>query len=327
MSDEQALLAAIRAMPEEDTPRLAYADWLDEHRRSDQHEARAEFIRLGCRKAYKVQPRAVGAWLDANWQRLFPHALSARLPDDALPAGRPGRPAAFLDHPIRTGRRVDYLLPWRKTRFTVYAERLVVELWRGFATRFYAGSVRQFYFWAGLLAADDPLVVPYWLAPPMRVGRPLIDGAIRLAVSFGRGDLGPLIDHVECDDPHYVHAPGGRPEYAMARFLDEPLTSAQEKAAGSSALSANAMRTYFLEERARRELDRAGVRWMRRHRGECWIRWGQEWQPAAPPIVETAAGYTAPPTDADDPDHDYTPPARPPAADEEPPGSTWGGPA
>jgi uncharacterized protein (TIGR02996 family) len=42
MSDEDALLAAIAAHPGEDTPRLAYADWLDEHDRP----ARAEFIRL-----------------------------------------------------------------------------------------------------------------------------------------------------------------------------------------------------------------------------------------------------------------------------------------
>jgi uncharacterized protein (TIGR02996 family) len=42
MSDEDALLAAIAAHPGEDTPRLAYADWLDEH---DRH-TRAEFIRL-----------------------------------------------------------------------------------------------------------------------------------------------------------------------------------------------------------------------------------------------------------------------------------------
>jgi uncharacterized protein (TIGR02996 family) len=42
MSDEDALLAAIAAHPEEDTTRLAYADWLDEH---DQ-PIRAEFIRV-----------------------------------------------------------------------------------------------------------------------------------------------------------------------------------------------------------------------------------------------------------------------------------------
>jgi len=42
MSDEDALLAAIIADPDEDTPRLVYADWLDENGQ----EERAEFIRL-----------------------------------------------------------------------------------------------------------------------------------------------------------------------------------------------------------------------------------------------------------------------------------------
>jgi uncharacterized protein (TIGR02996 family) len=45
MDDRRALLAAILANPEEDTPRLALADWLQEH--GDRHDqARAEFIRL-----------------------------------------------------------------------------------------------------------------------------------------------------------------------------------------------------------------------------------------------------------------------------------------
>ncbi|MCE9564765.1 MAG: TIGR02996 domain-containing protein [Planctomycetes bacterium] len=48
MSDQLALLAAIRDTPDEDTPRLAYADWLDEHATSDADRARAEFIRLNC---------------------------------------------------------------------------------------------------------------------------------------------------------------------------------------------------------------------------------------------------------------------------------------
>jgi uncharacterized protein (TIGR02996 family) len=42
MDDGSALLAAIAAHPEEDTPRLAYADWLDEHG----FPVRAEFIRI-----------------------------------------------------------------------------------------------------------------------------------------------------------------------------------------------------------------------------------------------------------------------------------------
>lgn len=52
MSDERALLAAIFAEPDEDTPRLAYADWLDENATSlpgrgpAEVHARAAFIRL-----------------------------------------------------------------------------------------------------------------------------------------------------------------------------------------------------------------------------------------------------------------------------------------
>jgi uncharacterized protein (TIGR02996 family) len=40
-------LQAIRETPDDDAPRLVYADWLDDHG----DEARAEFIRLQCRLA------------------------------------------------------------------------------------------------------------------------------------------------------------------------------------------------------------------------------------------------------------------------------------
>lgn len=46
MSDEAALLAAIRVNYQEDTPRLVYADWLDEHATNEADRARAEFIRV-----------------------------------------------------------------------------------------------------------------------------------------------------------------------------------------------------------------------------------------------------------------------------------------
>ncbi|HSQ57872.1 MAG TPA: TIGR02996 domain-containing protein, partial [Gemmata sp.] len=57
MSDEEALLKAIIATPDEDTPRLAFADWLDENRPdrspspADGPSARAEYIRVQCRLA------------------------------------------------------------------------------------------------------------------------------------------------------------------------------------------------------------------------------------------------------------------------------------
>ena len=50
LSDRDALLAAIRAHPEEDTPRLMLADWLDEQG-DDAARARAEFVRLQCEQA------------------------------------------------------------------------------------------------------------------------------------------------------------------------------------------------------------------------------------------------------------------------------------
>jgi uncharacterized protein (TIGR02996 family) len=45
--DEQALLQAMIADPEDDGPRLVYSDWLEEHGRLD----RAEFIRIECELA------------------------------------------------------------------------------------------------------------------------------------------------------------------------------------------------------------------------------------------------------------------------------------
>ena len=44
MTDGDALYRAILARPEDDTPRLVYADWLEEHGRGEE----AEFIRLDC---------------------------------------------------------------------------------------------------------------------------------------------------------------------------------------------------------------------------------------------------------------------------------------
>lgn len=57
--DGTALLAAIREHPEEDTPRLMYADWLEEHGERE----RAEFIRVQCELA------ARGKWFNQKCHR------------------------------------------------------------------------------------------------------------------------------------------------------------------------------------------------------------------------------------------------------------------
>jgi uncharacterized protein (TIGR02996 family) len=51
--ERAALLKAICDEPEDDTPRLVYADWLDEHAGSEADRARAEFIRLQVAEAAK----------------------------------------------------------------------------------------------------------------------------------------------------------------------------------------------------------------------------------------------------------------------------------
>jgi uncharacterized protein (TIGR02996 family) len=60
MSDGDALLSAILAKPDEDVPRLAYADWLDEHG-GESARARAEFIRVQVALA-RVPPAEFVPW-------------------------------------------------------------------------------------------------------------------------------------------------------------------------------------------------------------------------------------------------------------------------
>jgi uncharacterized protein (TIGR02996 family) len=58
MPDESAFVAAVRDAPDEEGPRLVYADWLDEHG-DPESAARAEFIRLQCALA-RLPPRHPG---------------------------------------------------------------------------------------------------------------------------------------------------------------------------------------------------------------------------------------------------------------------------
>jgi uncharacterized protein (TIGR02996 family) len=56
-TDEQAFLTAIAASPDDDTPRLVFADWLDERATGDDN-ARAALIRAQCRLEYPdLEPR------------------------------------------------------------------------------------------------------------------------------------------------------------------------------------------------------------------------------------------------------------------------------
>jgi uncharacterized protein (TIGR02996 family) len=75
IADDTPFLAAIRAAPDDDAPRLVYADWLDEHGQS----ARAEFIRVQCLLARRksAELRAREAELLARHHDAFAAHLAA----------------------------------------------------------------------------------------------------------------------------------------------------------------------------------------------------------------------------------------------------------
>lgn len=68
LSDRLLLLRAIRANPDDDTPRLIYADWLQENG----EDARAEFIRL---QIHEPRNRRVSELFHANWRAWMPEPM------------------------------------------------------------------------------------------------------------------------------------------------------------------------------------------------------------------------------------------------------------
>lgn len=69
MTERHAILTAIRENPDDDTPRLVYADWLEEHGEPE----RAELVRVQVEIAKTWQPRlnGSGAWwgsASASWE-------------------------------------------------------------------------------------------------------------------------------------------------------------------------------------------------------------------------------------------------------------------
>jgi uncharacterized protein (TIGR02996 family) len=148
--DRLALLRAVAADPDDDTPRLVYADWLDEHGTGDADRARAEFLRVACNLKAKARfAPAEGKWLDANWERLLP-AVAARLADR--------NPATFgFARPTRSGRYLTIYTSFDEETDEAPDGTLYVrlEVWRGFVRRAVYG--RGFGLIAAALAADEPL--------------------------------------------------------------------------------------------------------------------------------------------------------------------------
>jgi uncharacterized protein (TIGR02996 family) len=84
MTHDEAFLQAIREAPDDDGPRLVYADWLEDHGQAE----RAEFIRVQCERARRDEedPRAkalhqrAGELLQAHWEEWVEPLRKATLP-------------------------------------------------------------------------------------------------------------------------------------------------------------------------------------------------------------------------------------------------------
>jgi uncharacterized protein (TIGR02996 family) len=86
-SDEAALLRTICESPDDDLPRLVYADWLDEHGRAD----RAEFIRVQCEAARLITYDDRHTKLRQRARKLF-EAHGRRWLADDWPEADPNQP-------------------------------------------------------------------------------------------------------------------------------------------------------------------------------------------------------------------------------------------
>jgi uncharacterized protein (TIGR02996 family) len=143
MNPRLALLSAILANPDDDLPRLVFADWLEENGTSDADAARVEFIRLGCKSRAKSRiTTAEGRWLDANWRRLLVNTLTLTHPVELTAAGE----SVFFR---RTGRYVQL--------HNIQYALLEFEYVRGFARRVEYRSVQYYRRGWRLAATDEPI--------------------------------------------------------------------------------------------------------------------------------------------------------------------------
>ena len=245
--DRDAFLAAVRAAPDDDLPRLVYADWLEE--RGDGE--RAEFIRLSCETPPEPRADAVEARLR---ELLAAHGRRWRIP------GLRGRqhfargfvadievaaesllsvdPRAMSEHPVRSvrlvaaDRRVEELarLPlWATVESLTLnnnnygtGRRLETLLGAGGFPRLRSLSLRNNRLWPEAVQALAALPVTTQLTRLDLSGNPIADaGAAILAEGAAFENLAELLLRSdELDDDFCIHAAGAG-SIALGRWLSD----------------------------------------------------------------------------------------------------------
>ncbi|MCR9201790.1 MAG: TIGR02996 domain-containing protein [Planctomycetaceae bacterium] len=126
MSEDQSFLDEICAHPDDDTPRLIYADWLE-----DQGDPRGEFIRVQCelatlkktQKRYKELAKRQAILLrrhEGDWTSNFPFALRKCV----FRRGFIEESAVALGYFCRNWQKILQLTPLRDVIFTQVRDRL-----------------------------------------------------------------------------------------------------------------------------------------------------------------------------------------------------------
>lgn len=150
MTERDAFMAAIKAHPHDDTPRLVFADFLDElPEPTDLDRATSEFIRVSCGKYVKSKDqermhRDAYPWLNTNWRRLLPTLM-------AKDAG----PVCFKWK--RMGRDVHLFAPLTGNPNSYWRNAVQIEFWKGIVRRvwFYTHELREIA--ESLILADQPI--------------------------------------------------------------------------------------------------------------------------------------------------------------------------
>jgi uncharacterized protein (TIGR02996 family) len=142
-------LRSIDATLEDDTVRLAYADWIEErdYPLGDRDVATVDFIRQSCGKLqYKERQTAdEGRWLARHWTRLIPTVAARVGPKSYRREGR------WLQLSAR------YQMGHMERDFRFFFR---VEFWRGFVRRVVFDSAYDLEFLLPVLLRDQPLAYP-----------------------------------------------------------------------------------------------------------------------------------------------------------------------
>lgn len=222
--DEIALLRKIRQTPDADLPRLVYADWLDDHNRTDHDDAVAQFIRLSCdgrpsrNKNGRLNPvrKEAREWLAANWRRLLPRLCqdwgkAEKLTQEEQEAY--DRQRAKIERMYAEARRAIKSCDYSRANLVLSDVSLSADL----ATMFSLVTVPRCYSNCGGLATEYVIGVPFFLVnwkgeeqcytPKVRVR---FQRGFAAAASWKAPSLGPLIaKRLAFDQPLAVTAGPG----------------------------------------------------------------------------------------------------------------------